>query len=238
VTNESDSFISEVDESLRQDRVLGFLRKYGIIIGGAVVVLVLGVGAVQWWRSYQVDASRDHAEEFAEAQTLFQEGNLADAKTAFEELQGQGPRVYRAMAMMESAGVLEAEGDLAGALAGFDAAAEASRDPLMRDTARLRAAYIAAESEDFPTLRTRLEPLIASETRLSYLARELLAIEAWEAGETELARTTLENLQLAFEAPQAVQERARTALAVIGPAPEAAATDAPTAPAPSEGDTK
>ena len=108
----------------------------------------------------------------------------------------------------------------------------------MRESAQIRAAYIAADIQDFPALRTRLEPLIASDTRVQYLAKELLAVEAWEAGETQLARETLDQLTLAFEAPDSLRQRAQIALSVMGPAP---ATETPAdgaaAPAPSEGET-
>jgi hypothetical protein len=106
----------------------------------------------------------------------------------------------------------------------------------MRLTAQIRAAYIAADTGDFAALQTRLTPIIESETRFSYLARELLGIEAWEAGEIDLARDTLESLTLAFDAPEEVRQRAQIALSVIGPAP-ATSADGAEAPAPSEGET-
>jgi hypothetical protein len=163
------------------------------------------------------------------------EGDLEGAAAAFSDLREKGPRTYRVMARMEHAAVLQAQGDLDGALAEFDAAAEATNDPILRETAQLRAAYIAAETQDFTAIQARLQPLIDDGGRLSYLAQELLAIEAWEAGETDLARQTLENLTLAVDAPQAVQRRAQIALSVVGPAP-ATAEGAADAPAPSEGD--
>jgi hypothetical protein len=60
-------------------------------------------------------------------------------------------------------------------------------------------------------------------------------MEAWEAGQNDLARDTLEALTLAFDAPEAVRQRAQVALSVIGPAPQTSA-DGAAAPAPSEGD--
>jgi hypothetical protein len=131
--------------------------------------------------------------------------------------------------------VLQAQGDLEAALTEFDAAAEKANDPIMRLSAQMRAAYIAADTADFDTLQTRLTPIIESESRFSYLARELLAMEAWEAGQNDLARDTLEALTLAFDAPEAVRQRAQVALSVIGPAPQTSA-DGAAAPAPSEGD--
>jgi hypothetical protein len=238
VSNETDTFVQEVDESLRHERMLKAARRFGPWLIAAFAVFILGLGGWQWWKAYNLDRSRAHAQQYAAAQTLAREGDLDGAKAEFERLSNEGPRVYRVMAQMEHAAILATEGDLDAALAGFDRAAEAAGDPVMRETAQMRAAYIAAETQDFPALQRRLQPLIDSDSRLSYLARELLAIEAWEAGETDIARDTLENLTLAFDAPEAVRQRAQVALSVIGPAPETSADGASDAPAPSEGESK
>lgn len=237
MTNETDSFVNEVDESLRRDRALDVAKKYGPLLVGVFALFILGLAGWQGWKAYSTNAAREHAVEFSAAQALLEGGNLAEAKAEFERLSNEGPRAYRAMAQMERAGILVQEGDLDGALAGFDAAAEAAPDQVMRESAQIRAAYIAADTQDFAALRTRLQPLIDSETRVQYLAKELLAVEAWEAGETQLARETLEQLTLAFEAPDSLRQRAQIALSVLGPAP---ATETPAdgaaAPAPSEGE--
>lgn len=238
MTNETDSFVLEVDESLRQDRMLALAKRYGPWLIGAFVVLLVGISAWMGWREYNLNQSRAHAGEYMAAQQMAAQGNLDEAKAEFERLTGDGPRVYRVMARLEHAAILEAQGDLQAALAEFDRAAGEANDPIMRDTARMRAAYLVAETQDFAALQTRLAPLIESDSRLSYLARELLGIEAWEAGNLDLARETLQNLTLAFDAPEAVQQRAQIALSVIGPAPAASADGATTAPAPSEGETK
>lgn len=239
MTNESDSFIQEVDESLRQDRMLAAAKRFGPWLIGVFALFILGLGGWQLWQGMSQNAAREHAAAFSAAQAMVQDGNLAGAKAEFERLSNEGPRAYRAMARMEHAAILAQEGDLEAALAGFDAAAEAAPDEVMRESAQIRAAYIAADTQDFAALRTRLEPLIESDTRVQYLARELLAVEAWEAGETQLARETLEQLTLAFEAPDSLRQRAQIALSVLGPAP---ATETPAdganAPAPSEGETK
>ncbi len=242
MTNETDSFVNEVDESLRQDRALDIAKKYGPYIVGVFVIFLVGLLAWQFWSNHSTGEARRHADAFAAAQALVEAGNLDGAKTEFERLSTEGPRGYRTMARMERAGILAQQGDLEGALAGFDDAAESAPDQILRESAQIRAAYIAADTQDFPTLRTRLQPLIDSDTRISYLAKELLAVEAWEAGETDLARQTLEQLTLAFEAPDSLRQRAQIALSVLGPAPAAATPETPadgaSAPAPSEGETK
>jgi hypothetical protein len=238
VTNESDSFIQEVDESLRQDRMLVFAKKYGPYLIGVFVIFILGLGGWQIWQQQRIEGARRHADAYYAAQQLAAAGNLDGAKAEFQRLSNEGPGVYRAMARMEHASILSLQGDLDGALSEFDAAAEAATDPTMRESAQIRAAYIAADTQDFAALRTRLQPLIDADTRVSYLAKELLAIEAWEAGDLTLARNTLQELTLAFEAPDSMRQRAQVALSVIGPAPEETPADGAQAPAPSEGETK
>lgn len=238
MTNDTDSFVQEVDETLRQERMMGMLKRYGIWVLGAFVVFLVVLGGWQLWSAYTTRESRAQAEEYAAAQALAASGDMEGAKTAFERLSHEGPRTYRAMAKMEHAAILAHQGDLQAALTGFDEAAEMSSDPILRETAQLRAAYIAADTQDYQALRARLEPLVDSDGSISYLARELLAIEAWEAGDLETARTTMENLSLALNAPEAVRQRAQIALAVIGPAPAAAAEGSAQTPAPRQGESK
>ena len=239
MTNETDSFVNEVDEGLRREQAVSLARKYGPWILGAFIALLVVIGGWQFWKQYSLDASRRHGEQYAAAQEMLASGNIPEAKAEFERLSNEGPRIYRAMARMEHAGILVQEGDLEGALAGFDSAAEVAPDAIMRESAQIRAAYIAADTQDFAALRTRLNPLIASNTSVSYLAKELLAVEAWEAGDTALARQTFDQLVLALGAPDALRQRARVALSVLGPAPASEQTpaDGAAAPAPSEGET-
>jgi hypothetical protein len=222
VTSETDSFVHEVDESLRDERMVGFARRWGPYILGGFILIIVCVGAWQFWRGYTLNQGREQAEQYAAAQELARQGDLAGAKTEMARLREEGPRSYRVMARMQYAALLAIEGDLEGALTENDAAAEAANDPIMRQSAQLRAAFIAAETQDFDALQARLDPIIASGTRLAFPARELLAIEAWEAGQLDVARDALENLTLAFDAPEPVRQRAQVALSVIGPAPETA----------------
>lgn len=226
----TDSFVQEVDESLRQDRTVSFIRKWGPWIAGAAALVILGLGAWQMYGGYMQNVAREHGDRYVAAQQMLRDGDLDGAKAAFEALYNGGPNSYRAMARMEHAAILATQGDLEGALAGFDDAADVANDPILKQSAQIRAAYIAADTQDFTALRARLQPLIDADTPTSYLALELLGIEAWEAGDLDLARSTLQNLTLAFEAPEAVRQRAQIALAVIGEAPDATAQQQPTAP--------
>ncbi|MES1200292.1 MAG: tetratricopeptide repeat protein [Pseudomonadota bacterium] len=214
--DDSDSFIQEVDEQVRADQLLAQLKIYGPWLLGALAAVIIGVIGADYWRSMQTNAARQQSDAFAAAEQQAQGAAPAAAAAAFQPLTSQGPDSYRVMAMMERAGALEAGGDLQAALAEFDHAANSAKDPLMRDTARLRAAYIVADTQDFTAVQARVQPLIAEKNQISYLARELLAVEAWQAGQYQLARDTLNAISLSFDAPESLRERARVELSVIG----------------------
>lgn len=233
----SDIF-QEIEESVRQDQLAKFLRRYGLYIVAAIVVLVAGIAGWRLYEGWSARADESRSEALATAQKLLSEGKAKNAAETFERLSREGPAAQRAMAQMERAQALIAQNDMDGALAAFDQAATAAgSDPILRDTARLRAAYLAADKNDLPALRARLEPLISAGGPISYSARELLGVAAWKAGDLALARQTMETLRLAFEAPDDVRQRAELVLAVIGATPAAApaapsATPAPATPAP------
>lgn len=238
MTNETDSFVQEVDESLRQDRMLTLVKRYGPMLLVAFVVMLAAMAGWQYWRANEARAAAAQGQTYAAAQQLAGAGNLEAAKSEFARLSQTGPAVYRTMAKLEHAAILELDGDLEGAIREFDEAAAAARDPILRETAQLRAAYIVADTQDFAALQARLLSLTQSGSRLSFLARELLGVEAWEAGELGIARRELQGLTLALDAPETVRQRAQLALAVIGPAQETPAEGASPAPAPSEGESK
>jgi hypothetical protein len=219
----------EVEENLRRDQLQNLWKKYGVFAIGGAVALVLGVGGVGVYRSWQESQSKAASETFVEIQQLAQ----TDPAAAVPKLQAfakTGFGGYKALAEMERAGALQAEGDLAGALLAFDSAAKMSNEPAIKQSAQLRAAYIAAESENFAAVEARVQPLIADGGAFGYLGRELLGVEAYEAGQFERARIEFSYLDTAFDAPEGVRQRAQRFLAVLGPAPEAAA-QTPAAPA-------
>lgn len=222
----------EVEENLRRDQLQEIWKKYGVLFIAGAAALVLGVGGVGLYRGWHADRSKDASQEFVDLQTLAaNDPKAAEPKLAAFAKSAHGG--YKALAEMERASVLQAEGDLPGAILAFDSAAKLASDKSVKQSAQLRAAYIAAESEPFAAIEARVKPLIEGGGAFGYLGRELLAVEAFEAGKPDRARTEFDYLATAFDAPQGVRERAQRYLAFLGPEEETApaATPAPAAPA-------
>lgn len=224
----SDIF-EEVEEARRQETLAALWKQYGAFAIAAVVILLLGVGGYGLYRQWHENASKDASEDFVELQALAKTDPAAAAPKleAFAKTAHGG---YKALAEMERAGALQAGGDLPGAILAFEHAASLASDPTIKQSAQLRAAYIAAETENLAALDARVKPLIDGGGAFGFLARELIGVEAYEAGDYTRARTEFAYLDAAFDAPQGVRQRAQRFLAVLGPAAESE-TPAASAPA-------
>jgi hypothetical protein len=225
----ADAF-DEVEESLREERMVKLFRRAAPFAIAVFVAVVAGVGGFEAWKAWRADQSATFVAEMAAAAKRAEAQDNTAAAEAYGALGAKGPQAHRALAEMERAAALVASDDLAGARAAFDAAAGLAKDPVLKDAALLRAAYLSADLDDFKTFRPRVDALIESGGLIQFPARELLAMEAMDEGDVETARAQFEFLTASLEAPQGVKQRAEIALAFLPPRP--ADPPAPAAPAP------
>lgn len=214
-----DSFIDEVTEEVRRDRLYGVLRRYGWI-GVLLVVLVVGGAA---WREWA--AARDAAAARAFGDALHAAIDAPDAAARAAALAGLGTSAdQRALAALIGAVMVEPDADPAAreaAMAALEAAAAAPGvDPIWTDLALLR--RVTGGTLDPAARRAALAPLIVPGRPLRTLAEEHLALADLEAGDVAGARARLEALAGDAETPQAQRRRLMRILTALGPADAAA----------------
>lgn len=224
----TDAF-EEVEENIRRERLADGIRKYGPIAGAILAIIILGIIGYEWWRGHQANQAGGYAMEISKAQDLLQAGKTDEAMKAFQDVAANASEGYRALALMEIGAIQASKSDMKAAIASYESAAAKADDPIVRDSALIRAAYLAADSEPYAAIEARMKPLIDKTSPYAYLARELLGFEAMEAGNSAKAREHFEFLTLALDAPEGVRQRAQGAIAMLGPAPAPAASAAPAA---------
>ncbi len=217
----SDAF-EEVEENLRRDQYADFFKRYWIAIVAALVLLVGGILGFQWYQKWSADRAGQYADQLSQAQKLLESGEYAAADRLLAGVSKSAPSPYKSVALTMAATAKMEQREPEEALKLLEEASKAASDPFMRDSAALKAAYVAADVQDFKTLEPRLNKLIETKGPFVFLARELYGAEAYEAGEIAKAREQFTILASALEAPEGVRGRARRALAVIGPAEGAA----------------
>lgn len=220
----SDEFIREVDEELQREKLGDLWKRYGGLVVGAAVAVVLATAGWVGWQRWQENRRAQEAASFAERELVARSGSPTEAAAGLLDFAQDASPGFAAVARLHAAALAGRGKDEAGALAALDAvAADASADPLLRDAARLLAASRRLEVEDPRALVASLEPLAADGAPWRHAARELLAAAQLRAGARQDAVATLHRLVEDAEAPASLRGRAAELLEALG-APRARST--------------
>ena len=227
MANRNDSFIDEVTDDLRRERVFRALRRYGWI---ALAAMLLAVGYAGW-REWDAGRRETAAQRFGDA-ILAAEGTQGDAAARAAALSAvQAPQQAQAALRNLLAGNAMAEaGDAAGAAQRYDAAAAAAAgDPVMHDLALLRSVMVQGRGMDAAARDGALARLSTPGAPFEMIALELKALALVDAGRDEDAVTLIRQIQQKDGLSQAQRRRLSELLITLGvePEPEPSAQLAP-----------
>lgn len=202
--SDSDSFINEVSDELRRDRLFAVMRRWGWLAGLVVLGLVGGAA----WLEYNRAQEQATAEAFGDA--LLAALDLPDPEarvTALSEIDLPAPEARIILALLAAGEVAQGGAEASDAAAQLRAAAEAPDLPRRyRDLALLKAEMLAPSEPD--TARLILGTLAEPGAPYAALAEEQLALLALRTGDTEAALELLRGLERSAAATPGLQERA------------------------------
>lgn len=223
MANENDSFIREVNEQIRSEQFNNFWGRYGIVVVGAALLVVLGAagaGIYEYWNTSRASTSGD---QFATALKLAQEGKNDEALKAFSDLETAGHGSYPVLAKFRSATLLAQKGDAAAAVAAFTAIGNDNSAPqVFRDTARVRAAWLLVDTGTYEQVSAQAEVLTGEGQAMRNSAREALGLSAYKAGDFAKAKQWFEQITADVQAPRNVTSRAQIMLDNIAASGKAA----------------
>lgn len=207
-----DSFISEVSEEVRKEKLFGYIRRYGWI---AVLLIVAIVGGAAWneWRKAQVRAD---AEARGDAILgALEAATPAERAVALEGIEGEGRA--EALLSMLAAAQADDEATRAAARDRLEAvASDAALDPVYRDLATLKVVSLQG-SDMAPADRIqRLAPLTLAGAPYRALALEATALAHIAAGETQEALKILTDLVSDSDSTQGLRQRATQLIVALG----------------------
>ena len=221
----SDIF-TEVDESIRQDRIQTLWKRWRPFVFGGVALLIGVVALNEFVLTPAAEARQaERAYAFESAVKALQDGNYTEAQAAFTAIRDNDPKLGPLAAHYLAQTLYEGGGDAAGAADILASIGTAEGGPFER-LALLKTAYFRADTLSLQELEATLGSLVTDDTATGVLARELVAAKAFEAGDYARARTEFNRLRLHPSAPEGVIRRAEVALAAI-PQATAAPAEAP-----------
>lgn len=208
-----DSFIQEVTEEVRREKLFGYMRRYGWI-GILLVLLVVGGAA---WREYQIAQKQVESEAFGDAiLTALDEDEPAARLAALSAVPATGQRAGLLGLLVST----DPEADRSAALTALEAvAADATLPASYRDLAVLRRVILAGADLPIADRRALLDPIAAPGRPFRTLALEQLALLSVEAGEVEAAIAALDTLRQDQEATPGLRSRASQVIVALGGTP-------------------
>lgn len=223
MTSTNDSFIDEVTEEVRRERLSGWFRRYGWLV---VLALLVVIGGAAWyeWRRAQAEALAELRGEVLLTALEIEDGQ--ERVAALTELPVTGREGVVTLLLLASE--QESAGDTEAAIATLDSiAATADADPLYRDLAMLKAQAIRGPNAD-PAV---LEALAAPGAPYRLLALEQQALANLAGGDVEAARAGLAAILEDADLGDGQRDRVTALLTAIAAPAVASPVEAATAPA-------
>jgi hypothetical protein len=213
----SDEFIREVDEAVRQDRWLQLGKEYGVYLIAGALAIVLGTGAGVGWRTYQHNQRLEEARRYAAAEQLLRDNHPAEAGAAFQALAKDADRGYGIVARLRAAEAEAKAGDKEATQQTLNSLAEdAQAAPAFRQLGDLLEVQRDVDAADPAELSRRLASLTGPAGPWRHSALELEALTQLRAGQTDAARRTLQDLLDDPGTPPDLGRRAGELLASLG----------------------
>jgi hypothetical protein len=208
-----DSFIEEVTEEVRRDRLYRVFRKYAWV-GVLAILGIVGGTAYNEWRKAQ-DAAR--AEAFGDAVLdAYDMGTPDERRAALTAIAADGDQRHL-LALIEGADPAQ---DRAGTLAALDRLiADQTLSPVYRDLAVIRRVLVAGAEMPLADRRALLEPAAGAGAPYRVLAAEQLAYLAIEEGNAAGAIEALQALIQDQEASQSLRARVSQMVTALGGVP-------------------
>ena len=208
-----DSFINEVTEEVRRDRLFGYFRRYGWI---AIVGVLLIVGGAAF-REYRLAATQAESRAFGDALLdALDRDDPAARSAALAAVAASGQR-RALLGLLQST---DPETDKAATLAALASVADDATLPASyRDLAVLRRVLVAGADLPAADREALLDPIAAPGRPYRTLALEQLALLSVETGDISAAVTALEALRQDQEASPGLRRRAEQMIVALGEKP-------------------
>lgn len=213
MSHETDSFIDEVTEEVRRDRLFALFRRYGWI--GLLVIAVIVGGAA--WREYAASRERAEAQAWGDAVLAAQQSD--DPVAGLGVLDAGGNPDRAALGDLLAAGAAVDGGDEAAAASRLDAAATAAEDPVLRDLARLKAVLAQGDQMDPAARDAALSDLSKPGAPFRLLALEQKAVALAAADRPQDALVLIREIQAEDGVSQALNQRLTELMITLGGEP-------------------
>lgn len=205
----SETFLREVDENLRRDRLRDFFKAYGSWLAAGVLLFLAASGGFIWWKQHEVQNSEAQVEKLAQIYKDIGSGNTSQAPQQLDELSKSSSKAVHASALFARAALALQQGDTKLATATFKSIANDDSLPSpYRDAALVRQTALEFDQLQPQEIVTRLAPLAKPGEPWFGSAGEMTALAMLKQGNKQQAGNLFAAIARDNSVPEPVRARA------------------------------
>lgn len=228
--NDGETFMREVDEELRKERINTIVARYGWWIVAAIVLFLGAIGGWIWWQDRQRTKAAEQGTELLDALDKMESGNRNAAMPKINALAESNVEGYRAAARFARATAELEAGNEAAALAALRSiAADEALDEPYRQAALIRQTALEFDRITPQAVIQRLGPLARPGQPWFGTAGEMVGIAHLKMRRADLAGPLFARIGRDETVPPSIRTRAIQMAGSLGinAMPETATPGAP-----------
>ncbi|MEE2746486.1 MAG: tetratricopeptide repeat protein [Pseudomonadota bacterium] len=214
---ENDSFVTEINEELRQENYEKLWKSYGKYLIAGAVLFVFSVAGFQGWKSYSTEKKENESKLFSKALKDIEGERFNEASAVLTHLADNATSGYATLARLNRAALIAKTGTKkSSAEAYLFISNDTTVDKTFRDLALLLSAMQELDDGNTNEITTRIELLIKSNNPWRHSAKEILGILMEKEGKNSKAKQLFKELADDVTAPANIRARAAEYLMILG----------------------
>jgi len=214
---QQDAFLREVDDALRQDDLMRFVRTYGIPILVIVALVLVGFGGYLWWDGKQRRDANERGEKLVYALDELGAGNLKSADSRLAVIAAEDGSASAVSAKLLRAGIALEQKRKKDAIALFaEVAGDKDAPQPYRDLATVRQTAAEFDELDPQQVIDRLKPLAVPGNPWFGVAGELVGIAYLRQEKDDLAGPLFASIARDEDVPSSLRARTRQMAGLLG----------------------
>jgi hypothetical protein len=204
----TETFVREVDDNLRRDRIRDFFKANGSWVIGALVLFLAACAGFIWYQQHREDRSEAEIEQLAQIYKDIGLGNSTKAPQQLDELAKAGSKGVRTTAMFTRAALAIQQNDNKTAIATYKAIAnDGSLPDAYRNAALIRQTALEFDQLQPKEVIARLQPLAKPGNPWFGSAGEMTALALIKDGRQHEAGQMFVSIAKDKTVPEAIRER-------------------------------
>jgi len=205
----SDTFLREVDENLRRDRLRDFAKKHGSWIIAGVLLFLAASGGFIWWQQHQVNRSEGQVEELSTIYRDIGAGKVDKAPQQLDQLAASGSKSVRASALFTRAALALQQNDQKLAISKYrEIAGDGGLPQAYRDAALIRQTALEFDQIKPDEVISRMSPFSKPGNPWFGTAGEMTALAMIKQGKKDEAGRLFAAIAKDKTVPEGIRGRA------------------------------